>query len=146
MHQVNIYTDGSCSQNPGPGGWCAILCSGGRELVVSGYMPETTNNRMELFAVIEGVSQLKKPCAVNVFSDSSYVVNAFTERWINGWVAKNWKNVKNDDLWRLLLQVIEPHEITFNWVKGHADNEYNNRCDEIACAETKKYIKLHKND
>ena len=143
MHKVDIYTDGSCSKNPGPGGWCAILVSGEHEAIVSGYMPETTNNRMELFAVIAGLQRLKKPCNVEIFSDSTYVVNAFNEGWIHNWQKKSWKNVKNDDLWRQLLQVMQPHNVSFNWVKGHADNEYNNRCDKIAVAETQKYIANH---
>ena len=132
MKTVDIYTDGACSGNPGPGGYCAILIFGERELVVSGYNNDTTNNRMELLAVIEGVKRLKQPCAVRIFSDSSYVVNAFTERWIGSWQLKGWKNVKNTDLWQQLLEVLAPHKAEFIKVKGHSGNELNNRCDKIA--------------
>lgn len=147
MKTVDIYTDGACSGNPGAGGWCSILIYNGHEKVVSGYNKDTTNNRMEIFAVVQGLRQLKESCNVNVYSDSSYVVNAFNENWIYNWQANNWmantKNkVKNDDLWRMLLIECNKHNVKFIKVKGHSDNEYNNRCDKQAVKETNIAIKL----
>ena len=147
MKHVEIYTDGACSGNPGVGGWAAVLIYNGREKEVSGYHKETTNNRMELFAIIQGVSQLKEPCRVTVYSDSAYAVNAFNENWIGTWQANAWKTadkkeVKNYDLWNDLLIRIKPHEVTFVKVKGHSDNAYNNRCDKLARNEIKKYCDL----
>lgn len=143
MKAIQIYTDGACSGNPGAGGWCAILFYNGHEKVVSGYNKDTTNNRMELFAVIQGLRQLNQPCDVTIFSDSAYVCNAVEERWIEQWVANGWKTstkakVKNDDLWRLLLIEMKKHNVKFVKVAGHSDNENNNRCDEIARAEITK--------
>ena len=142
MKEVTIYTDGACSGNPGEGGWCAILMYKQREKVVSGYNKYTTNNRMELFAVIQGLNQLKEPCIVNLYSDSAYVVNAITQGWLDAWQKKKRRTgsgeVKNIDLWKILQIKLEQHDVRFIKVKGHADNEYNNRCDKIAREEIKK--------
>lgn len=143
MKTVEIYTDGACSGNPGPGGYCAILIYNGIEKVISGSELETTNNRMELLAVIKGLEALKEKCHVELYSDSQYVVDAFKQGWIvswqvNGWRTSNKKEVKNSDLWSKLLEYTNFHEVVFNKVKGHADNEYNNRCDKIAVEEHKK--------
>lgn len=145
MKEVVIYTDGACSGNPGVGGYCAILICQGVEKIVSGSELETTNNRMELFAVIKGLSALKYKCSVKVFSDSAYVVNAFQNGWLNDWIRNGWKTadkkpVKNMDLWQQLVSLLEQHLVQFVKVKGHADNPYNNRCDKIAVAEYKKII------
>lgn len=144
--KVDIYTDGACSGNPGKGGYCAILKYGDIEKVVSGFEDDTTNNRMELLAVIKGLESLKKVCEVNLFSDSSYVVNAFNEGWIydwqkNGWKTAGKKEVKNIDLWLTLLDLTKKHQVEFIKVKGHADNPYNNRCDKIAVEEYKNRLK-----
>ncbi|MGI6215745.1 MAG: ribonuclease HI [Christensenellales bacterium] len=142
--EVHIYTDGACSGNPGAGGWAAILQFGKHEKEISGNMPSTTNNRMELFAVISGIGQLKKPCIVNIYSDSSYVVNAFEKAWIKNWQLNGWKTsdnkpVENQDLWKLLLLTMKKHpQVNFHKVKGHSDNELNNRCDALAKAEIAK--------
>ncbi|MBD5132719.1 MAG: ribonuclease HI [Clostridiales bacterium] len=143
MKSVDIYTDGACSGNPGKGGWCAILLYGGKEKVLSGGDADTTNNRMEVYAAIAGLSALKEKCAVNLYSDSAYLVNAIEQRWLNNWKRNNWrtadkKEVKNQDLWRALDELLNKHEVTFIKVKGHADNEYNNRCDEYARGEIAK--------
>ncbi|MEG1510212.1 MAG: ribonuclease HI, partial [Clostridia bacterium] len=119
MKDITIYTDGACSGNPGKGGWCAILIYNGHEKVLSGYNKETTNNRMELFAVIQGLRQLNQSCNVDIFSDSAYVVNAIQNKWlenwnINGWKTSNKEAVKNDDLWRLLLVELKKHNVEFN--------------------------------
>lgn len=137
MENVIIYTDGACSGNPGPGGWGAILMFGENKKEISGGKKETTNNIMELTAVIEALKLLKRPCKIDVYSDSAYVVNAFLQDWISGWIKKGWKNsnkeeVKNKELWQELINFTKIHEITFHKVKGHSDNEYNNRCDELA--------------
>ena len=137
MEEVTIYTDGACSGNPGPGGWGAILMIGENKKEISGGFPNTTNNIMELTAVIEALKILKRPCKVNVYSDSAYVVNAFVQKWIYGWMKKGWKTagnepVKNKELWQELYGLTKIHNVTFNKVKGHADNEFNNRCDELA--------------
>ncbi len=143
MKKVTIYTDGACSGNPGPGGWGAVLMYGGNKKELSGGERETTNNRMELSGVITALSALKEPCKVDLYTDSQYIVNAVNEGWIAGWQKRGWRRkggaVKNLDLWQALLPLIETHEVTFNWVKGHADNEYNNRCDELAVAEREKF-------
>ena len=141
--EVTIYTDGACSGNPGPGGWASILMAGGVKKELSGGEKDTTNNRMELIAVIEGLRALKRPCKVDIYSDSAYVVNAFSQNWIDKWVRNGWKNsakaeVANSDLWKELIDLTSKHNVTFHKVKGHADNEYNNRCDELAVAEWKK--------
>lgn len=143
MKEVIIYTDGACSGNPGKGGYCAILMHEDKEKVISGSETETTNNRMELLAVIKGLEALKMPCSVNVYSDSQYVVDAFNKGWIIGWMNNNWKNankkeVKNVDLWKKLLELCGVHLVKFTKVAGHSDNEYNNRCDKIAVEEYKK--------
>ena len=141
---VDIYTDGACSGNPGNGGYCAILMYNGNEKVVSGAEIETTNNRMELKAVIEGLKALKVPCNVNLYSDSRYVVDAFNENWISTWQLNNWrtagkKEVKNVDLWKELLDLIAKQKVVnFIKVKGHSDNEFNNMCYKIAVEEYKK--------
>ncbi len=134
---VTLYTDGACSGNPGAGGWGAILIYNGIERELSGGEAYTTNNRMELMAVIMGLKALKYPCAVEVYSDSAYTVNAFVNGWILSWKENGWKKsdnkaVLNTDLWQELIKLSEMHEITFKKVKGHADNEYNNRCDALA--------------
>ncbi len=146
MDEVTIYTDGACSGNPGPGGWGAILMLGKNRKEISGGSENTTNNIMELTAVIEALKILKRPCKVNVYSDSAYVVNAFLQKWIYGWMKKGWKTaggdpVKNKELWQELYGLTKIHEVTFNKVKGHADNEFNNRCDEMAVAESKKFAR-----
>ena len=143
MKHVDIYTDGACSGNPGAGGYCSILIYNGVEKVISGAEVETTNNRMEVLAVIKGLECLKEPCEVNLYSDSQYVVDAFNQNWIfawqsNGWRTANKKEVKNIDLWQRLLELYNVHKINFIKVKGHSDNEYNNRCDKIAVSEYKK--------
>ncbi len=137
MEEVTIYTDGACSGNPGPGGWGSILMYKGNKKEISGGKEETTNNVMELTAVIEGLKLLKFPCKVKLYSDSAYVVNAFEQKWIYGWLKNGWKNsskepVKNKELWEELYNLTKIHEVEFIKVKGHADNEYNNRCDELA--------------
>lgn len=137
MKEVNVYTDGACSGNPGKGGYCAILIYGEIEKVVSGFEDNTTNNRMELLAAIMGLKALKEPCKVNLYSDSQYLINAFNEGWLNSWQQNNWKNsnkkeVKNVDLWKEIIDLTNIHDVTFIKVKGHSDNEYNNRCDKIA--------------
>ncbi|MDR1905944.1 MAG: ribonuclease HI [Clostridiales bacterium] len=144
MKKVDIYTDGACSVNPGPGGYGAILIYNGVEKEISGYVGETTNNRMELFAVIAALRALKEPCNLQIFSDSAYVVNAFEKRWIDEWRQNDWagaakKNILNLDLWKALFSELKKHKYVFIKVKGHSDNEYNNRCDKLATGEIKKY-------
>ena len=143
ISEVTIYTDGACSGNPGPGGWASILMAGGVKKELSGGESDTTNNRMELMAVIQGLRALKRPCKVDIYSDSAYVVNAFEQNWLTKWTMNGWKNsakaeVANSDLWKELLSLTTMHNVTFHKVKGHADNEFNNRCDELAVAEWKK--------
>lgn len=135
--EVIIYTDGACSGNPGPGGWGTILMYKDNKKEISGSNPNTTNNVMEITAVIEGLKLLKEPCKVQIYSDSAYVVNAFNQNWIENWIKKNWQNskkepVKNKELWIELYALVKKHEVKFIKVKGHSDNEYNNRCDELA--------------
>ena len=137
MEEVIIYTDGACSGNPGPGGWGAILMINENKKEISGGNKNTTNNVMEFTAVIEALKLLKRPCNVNLYSDSDYVVNAFLQNWILGWIKNGWKNsnkedVKNKELWQELISLTKVHNVTFHKVKGHADNKYNNRCDELA--------------
>lgn len=137
MKAVSIYSDGACSGNPGPGGWGTILIYGSQEKELSGHDPDTTNNRMELLGVITGLEALKRPCTVEVHSDSQYVVNAFNQHWVEGWLKRGWKNskkepVKNSDLWKRLLEAKKPHNVSFHWVKGHAGHPENERCDELA--------------
>jgi len=142
LKEIDIYTDGACSGNPGPGGWGVVLIYQENKKELSGYQPETTNNRMELFAAIQGLSALKESCAVNLYSDSSYLVNAFEKHWIEKWQRNGWKTstkspVENQDLWKLLLIHVRKHQVRFIKVKGHSDNQYNNRCDEMAVAAIK---------
>ena len=145
MEEVIIYTDGACSGNPGPGGWGSILMYKGVKKEISGNAMETTNNIMEITAVIEGLKLLKYPCNVKVYSDSAYVVNAFNQKWIYGWIKNGWINsnkeeVKNKQLWQELYNLTKIHTVEFIKVKGHADNEYNNRCDELARKAIKDII------
>ncbi|ADQ07103.1 Ribonuclease H [Caldicellulosiruptor hydrothermalis 108] len=137
MKEVTIYTDGACSGNPGPGGWCAILIYKGIRKVLKGFERYTTNNRMELKAVVEALKALKEPCKVIIYSDSAYIVNAVNQNWIEKWQKNGWKTsekeeVKNIDLWNELIELLKIHKVTFEKVKGHADNELNNLCDRIA--------------
>ena len=141
MKTVTIYTDGACSGNPGPGGWGAILEWNGIEKEISGGASDTTNNRMELTGVIEALSLLKEPCVVELYSDSKYVIDALSKGWVYGWQKKGWvksdkKPAQNVDLWERLLPLIARHEVRYHWVKGHAKN---NRCDELAVAESRKF-------
>jgi ribonuclease HI len=144
MKRVIIYTDGACSGNPGDGGWGAILKYGKHEKEISGFEKNTTNNQMELRAAIEALKCLKEPCEVELYSDSAYLVNAFTKNWVknwkeNGWVTSSKEEVKNIDLWKQLDKYTEIHNIKWIKVKGHSDNEFNNRCDELATGEIKKH-------
>ena len=144
MKEVTIYTDGACSGNPGPGGWGAILMFRDQKLELSGYEAHTTNNRMELLAPIQALSRLKEPCAVKVYSDSAYLVNAFKQHWLDNWQRRSWiksdkKPVENQDLWKELLRLCDIHQVQWFKVKGHADNPYNNRCDELATGEIKQH-------
>lgn len=137
MEKVIIYTDGACSGNPGPGGWGTVLMYKDTKKEISGGSKDTTNNIMELTAVVEGLKMLKFPCEVELYSDSAYIVNAFNQGWIYNWKKKNWKTadgkeVKNKEIWQELYELTKIHKVTFNKVKGHSDNEYNNRCDELA--------------
>ena len=137
MEEITIYTDGACSGNPGPGGWGAILMYKDNIKEISGGKKDTTNNIMELTAVIEALKLLKFPCKVNLYSDSAYVVNAFLQNWVINWQKNNWKtsdkkDVKNKELWKELIELCNIHNVKFIKVKGHADNTYNNRCDELA--------------
>ena len=145
LKKVVIYSDGACSGNPGPGGWAAILKFGPHQKEISGNMSHTTNNRMELFAVISGLGALKQSCKVEVYSDSTYVVNAFNQNWIESWQKRGWKTsdnkpVENQDLWRLLLITMRKHDVSFHKVPGHQDHAENNRCDELARSEVQKII------
>lgn len=146
MKQVTIYTDGACSGNPGPGGWGAVLIYKGVEKELSGGEAQTTNNRMELTAVISALQALKEPCSVELYSDSKYVIDALQKGWAWGWRKKGWiksdkKPALNPDLWETLLNLTAKHEMNYHWVKGHADNEYNERCDRLAVAEREKFAK-----
>ena len=141
---VTIYTDGACSGNPGPGGYGAILMYGAHKKELSGGNPNTTNNRMELMGVITALKALNRPCQVDLYTDSQYVVNAIEKGWAKKWQANGWMRNKKDkalnpDLWQTLLDLLEVHQVAFHWVKGHAENPYNNRCDELAVAESQKY-------
>ena len=143
MKKVVIYTDGACSGNPGPGGWGAILKYGKFTKELSGGEAETTNNKMELTGVITALKALKEPCAVTLYTDSQYVANAVNEGWLASWIQKGWRRrggeLKNPELWKELSELLDIHSVEFVWVKGHADNEYNNRCDELAVAESRKF-------
>ena len=143
MKKVTIYTDGACSGNPGPGGWGAILMYGEHKLEISGGEAYTTNNRMELTGPIKALGKLNTPCEVALYSDSSYLINAFTQGWLVNWQRRNWvksdkKPVENQDLWQELLKLTAVHNVKWIKVRGHADNEYNNRCDELARAAIKR--------
>ncbi|WP_234570535.1 ribonuclease HI [Rhodohalobacter sp. 614A] len=141
---VILYTDGACSGNPGPGGWGALLLWQGKEKEMTGGSPDTTNNRMEMMAVIEGLKALKKPCHVKIHSDSALIVNTFKKGWIQNWIKRGWKKsdkkpVENRDLWEKMLKAMEPHTIEWVKVKGHADNMLNNRVDRLAVAASQKF-------
>ena len=144
MKTVNLYTDGACSGNPGPGGWGLILEYRGIEKELSGGEPRTTNNRMELTAVIRGLELLKEPCAVELYSDSKYVIDALQKGWAEGWKKRGWikadkKPALNPDLWERLLELTHRHSVTCHWIKGHAENEKNNRCDQMAVERSQQY-------
>ena len=148
MKHIEIYTDGACSGNPGPGGWGAILRFRTGEKVyekeISGGEAGTTNNRMELTGAISALRALKEPCQVELYSDSKYVIDALEKGWAKGWRARGWvkgdkKPALNPDLWQQLLELCEYHTVNLHWVKGHASNPYNNRCDELAVAESRKF-------
>ncbi len=148
MYQIELHTDGACSGNPGPGGWAAILvCEAlGLEKELSGGEAETTNNRMELLAAVRGLEAIKKPAAVTLYTDSKYLADAFNEHWVDGWRRNGWKTagkqpVKNRELWERLIPLAERYGVTFVWVKGHAGDPYNERCDALAVAEREKYAK-----
>lgn len=145
MDKVMLYTDGACSGNPGPGGYCAILKSGEHTKCISGAELQTTNNRMELKAVIEGLKALKRSCDVTVVSDSKYVCDAINQKWIYSWIKKGWKKsdgkaVLNPEMWKELYSLMEKHNVTFQWIKGHAGHPYNEECDKIAVSEYKKIM------
>ena len=141
MKTVTIYTDGACSGNPGPGGWGAVLIYGEHQRELSGGEARTTNNRMELTAVISALEVLKEPCRVELWSDSKYVIDALEKGWAKGWQKRGWvKSDKKPALWEKLLQLTGIHELHYHWVKGHAENPYNNRCDELAVAESRKFL------
>ncbi len=144
MKTVTIYTDGACSGNPGPGGWAAILTYGKFRREISGGEKATTNNRMELTGVIRALSLLREPCRVELYSDSRYVIDSLEKGWAKSWRARGWRKADktpalNPDLFETLLQLTETHEMHYHWVKGHAENENNNRCDELARGEIEKY-------
>lgn len=146
MKIVSIYCDGACSYNPGPGGWGAILIYRQHQTQISGYQPDTTNNRMELTAAIEALTLLKQPCCVDLYTDSAYLFNAYEQGWIFNWVKNGWKKadkkpVENMDLWQKLLELTRIHTVSFHKVKGHSDNEYNNLCDQLATGEIKRNFK-----
>ena len=144
MKTVTLYTDGACSGNPGPGGWGVILEYMGTEKELSGGEASTTNNRMELTAVIFGLQALKEPCIVELYSDSKYVIDGLSKGWAEGWRKNGWRKADkkpalNPDLWEQLLGLVSRHQVRYHWVKGHAENPKNNRCDALAVAESKKY-------
>ena len=144
MKTVTLYTDGACSGNPGPGGWGAILEFMGHEKELSGGEESTTNNRMELTAVIKGLQALKEPCIVELYSDSKYVIDGLQKGWAESWRRRGWvksdkKPALNPDLWGQLLDLAEKHQLRYHWVKGHAENEKNNRCDQMAVSQWKKF-------
>ena len=144
LKHIEMFTDGACSGNPGPGGWGAILSYNGVEKELSGGDANTTNNRMELLAVISGLEALKEPCRVELYSDSKYVIDGLSKGWAASWRKNGWRKADkkpalNPDLWEKLLNLVEKHELSYHWVKGHADNPYNNRCDQLAVTESQKY-------
>ena len=141
--QVTIYTDGACDPNPGIGGWAAILLFGDAKKEITGGERDSTNNRMEMTAVIEALKQLKEPCAITLITDSEYVKNAFTQGWLQNWLKRGWKTadkkpVKNQDLWQELVRQTDLHHVEWKWVRGHANDELNNRCDELAVSARQK--------
>lgn len=145
MKQIEIYTDGACSGNPGPGGWGAVLVYNGKEKELSGSEKETTNNRMELTAVIMALNALNQPCEVKLTTDSKYVCDAINKRWVYSWRKNGWKKsdkkpALNVDLWKELLSLLEKHEVEFIWVKGHNGHKYNEICDALAVKEYQKYL------
>ena len=145
MKNVEIYTDGACSGNPGPGGWGAVLIYNGVEKQLSGSEKETTNNRMELSAVITALKALKEPCNVTLTTDSKYVCDAINKGWLTSWEKNSWKKadkkpVLNIDLWQELLPLLDKHRVEFIWVKGHNGHKYNEICDKLAVAEYQKYL------
>ena len=145
-YKVDIYTDGACSGNPGPGGYGVILKMGEHYKELSGGAPDTTNNRMELTGVIKGLSALKMPCDVTLTTDSKYIVDAVTKGWAKKWKANNWvksdkKKALNTDLWEELLRLLEIHNVTFVWVKGHAGHPENERCDDLAVMQRNNFLK-----
>jgi ribonuclease HI len=137
MKKIEVFTDGSSLGNPGPGGWCAILRYKGKEKILRGGEEHTTNNRMELTAVIEALKALKERCEIDLYSDSTYVLKGINE-WLPGWVKKNFKNVKNPDLWKEFLEAVKGHKINVNWVRGHSGHRENEICDKIAKEEAEK--------
>lgn len=146
MKKIVIYTDGACSNNPGPGGWGAILFYKDSKKELSGYSENTTNNQMELTAAIEALNRLKEACEIDLYSDSAYLINAFNEDWITKWQLNGFKNankkpVQNVELWQKLIELNNIHKIKWIKVKGHADNEFNNRCDQLATGEVAKHTK-----
>lgn len=143
MQDIEIYTDGACSGNPGPGGYGVVLLYGEHMKELSGAFDNTTNNRMEILAAIVGLESLKRPCKVTIYSDSQYLVNAMTKGWLDKWQRNNWmrnksERAKNVDLWKRLLDAVSGHQVDWVWVKGHANNEMNNRCDQLAVSAIKE--------
>lgn len=145
MKTVEIYTDGACSGNPGPGGWAALLIHDDHQREISGFEPHTTNQRMELRAAVEGLKALKYPCRVKLYSDSAYLINAFRQEWIDAWLANGWLNsqkkpVENRDLWEEIIRLTRIHQVEWIKVSGHRDNQYNNRCDLLARNAIKEHF------
>jgi ribonuclease HI len=148
MDKVTIYTDGACSGNPGPGGWAAILITGNQEKEICGHDPQTTNNRMELTAAIEALRALKRPCQVTIYSDSNYLIQCFNQGWMDAWKSRGWKRMErkgkreilkpvlNVELWQELDRLMQIHQVTWEKVKGHAGDEYNERVDQLAVEQT----------
>ncbi len=149
MKKIEMFTDGACSGNPGPGGWGTILRYNGIERELTGGAADTTNNRMELTAVIKGLQALKEPCEVDICTDSKYVCDAIKNRWVYAWKAKGWKKsdgkaALNVDLWEMLLPLLSTHKVTFSWIKGHAGHDENERCDKMAVKSSLEYKSGHK--
>ena len=143
LPQVEIFTDGACKGNPGPGGWGAVMRSGATEKEISGGEAQTTNNRMEMTAAIEALNALKRPCQVTIYTDSKYVMDGIT-KWVFGWQKNGWKTadrkpVKNAELWQALLAAAAPHKVSWQWVKGHAGHPENERADQLACADAELF-------
>jgi ribonuclease HI len=146
LKRVIIYTDGACSGNPGPGGWGAVLLFGEYKKEISGGESQTTNNRMELLGVITALEALKEPCEAELYTDSQYIVNAINKKWLVSWEKRGWRRkegeLKNPDLWQKLSALLKTHSVSFVWVKGHAENAYNNRCDELAVEQRNLFQRL----